>query len=54
MILYGLQDRSVSEMIEFFPWREIAEATLAEIPADEPEWRDLPEVLPVGFVVSPN
>ena len=31
-----------------------AEETLAEILADEPQWRELFEVLPVEFDVSPN
>jgi hypothetical protein len=53
-VLYALYDRSVDELIEFFVSQERAEETLAEILADEPQWRELFEVLPVEFDVSPN
>ena len=41
-------------LIEFFPSQEKAESTLAEILGDEPQWRELLEVLPVEFEVSQN
>lgn len=53
-VLYALRDRSVDELIEFFPSEEVADQTLAEILADEPEWCELLAVLPVKFEVSPN
>jgi len=54
VLLYALRDRSVDELIEFFPSREKAEETLAEILTDEPQWREQLDVLPVEFEVSRN
>jgi hypothetical protein len=31
MVLYAFRDRSVDELIEFFPSQEVADETLAEI-----------------------
>jgi hypothetical protein len=52
--LYALRDRSVGELVAFFPSRQKAEETLEEILSDEPQWRDQLDLLPVGFEVSPN
>lgn len=46
--------RPPDELIEFFPSQEKAETTLAEILSDEPQWRELFDVLPVYLDVSPN
>jgi hypothetical protein len=54
VLLYALRDRSVGELIELFPSRQKAEKTLEEILSDEPQWRELLDVLPVEFEVSPN
>jgi hypothetical protein len=54
VILFALRDQSVDELIEFFPSREKAEETLAEILVDEPQWRELLDVLPVELEVSTN
>lgn len=54
MLLYALRDRSVAELIEFFPSEEAAEETLVEILADEPQWRELLDMTLVEFEVSGN
>jgi hypothetical protein len=54
VLLYALRDRSLDELIGFFPSQEQAEATLVEILADEPQWRELLDVLPVYLDISPN
>lgn len=50
MIFYGLLDREIAEVIEFYPSREAAEAELREILADEPGWIAKLEVVAVDFV----
>ncbi|HEY8777319.1 MAG TPA: hypothetical protein VIM33_12685 [Gaiellaceae bacterium] len=52
--LYALYDRSVDELIEFFPSQETAEETVAETLADEPHWREVLDVILVEFADSPN
>jgi hypothetical protein len=54
VFLYALRDRSVDELIEFFPSQEAAERTLAEILADEPQWSELLDLIAVEFEVSAN
>jgi hypothetical protein len=53
-MLYALHHRSLDELIEFFPSQEKAETALAEILFDEPQWRELLDVVPVELEVSPN
>jgi hypothetical protein len=46
---YGLLDRDLDEVIEFYPSREAAERELAEILADEPGWVEKLEIVLVDF-----
>ncbi len=47
--VYGLLDHMIDEVIEFYPSREAAEAELAEILEDEPEWVTKLEVVFADF-----
>lgn len=49
MLFYGLLDRELAEVIEFYPSREAAEAELREILADEPGWVARLEIVLVDF-----
>jgi hypothetical protein len=46
---YGLLDRDLVEVIEFYPSREAAEKEFAEILADEPGWSTKLEVVQVDL-----
>jgi hypothetical protein len=54
MILWGLADYQVSEIIEVFVEREDAERMLRDCLSDEPEWAELLEVVPLELGVSAN
>jgi hypothetical protein len=46
-MLWGLADRFVDEVIEFYPSREQAQRALDNVLKDEPEWEGMLEVVPV-------
>lgn len=46
-MLWGLTDRFVGEVIQFYRSREQAERALRAVLADEPEWEGMMEVVPV-------
>jgi hypothetical protein len=50
MVLWGLADYFVDEIVEFYPSREAAEAALYGILRDEPEWHGMMAVLPVTLI----
>ncbi len=54
MVYYGVLDRRLGEVVEFFTSREGAETFIAECLADEPDWRDLLAVHVVEFETSAN
>ena len=54
MVLYGIADASVGEVIELYPTRERAEAVLAEVLGDEPDWREILWVMPVILGAEPS
>ena len=54
MIYYGVLDRRIGEVVEFFTSREGAEKFVAECLADEPEWRDVLAIHVVEFETSAN
>jgi hypothetical protein len=55
MVLWGLADFFVDEVIEFYPSREAAESALRDVLADEPDWEGMLAVLPVQlFEFCPN
>jgi hypothetical protein len=47
-MLWGLADRFVGEVIEFYGSREQAERALEAVLADEPDWAGMIEVVPLG------
>jgi hypothetical protein len=47
MLWWGIHDRSIERVIEFFVSRDGAEETLEEILGDEPEWASILEVVPL-------
>jgi hypothetical protein len=49
VLLYGLHDRQIERVVEWYTSREAAERELAVILADEPEWVELLEVVRVDF-----
>jgi hypothetical protein len=49
VVFYGLLDRRIAEVIEFYPAREPAERKLAEILADQPGWGEILEIVRVEF-----
>ena len=53
MLFYGLLDRELQEVIEFYPSKEAAEAELQEILGDEPGWVTKLEVVVVDFETPP-
>jgi hypothetical protein len=46
-MLWGLADRFVDEVIEFYGSREQAERALDDVLRDEPEWKGMIEVVAV-------
>ena len=54
MILYGVLDLRIRQVIEFFASRAGAETFLAECLADEPDWTDVLSVEVVEFEASSN
>lgn len=47
MLWWGIHDRSVRQVVEFFLSRDEAEETLEAILGDEPEWADILEIVPL-------
>lgn len=47
MLWWGIHDRSVKHVVEFFLSRDEAEETLEVILGDEPEWVSILEVVPL-------
>ncbi len=54
MVYYGVLDRQLGDVVEFFTSREGAERFIAECLADEPDWRDVLAVQLVEFETCPN
>jgi hypothetical protein len=54
MVFYGVLDRRIGDIIEFFRSRGEAERFIAECLADEPDWHDLLSVEAVEFMTSSN
>ena len=54
MVLYGVLDLRIREVIEFFASRRRAERFIADCLADEPGWRDILAVEVIEFETSPN
>ena len=53
MIFYGLADCFVNEVIDFYASRQEAEATLAQVIADQPEFERTLAVVSVDFGSTP-
>jgi hypothetical protein len=49
-VYWGLADYFVDEVIELYGSRALAERALREILTDEPDWKGMLEVVPVGFL----
>ena len=49
MLLYGLLDRQLERVVEFYVSREAVERERAVILADEPEWEAELEIVRVDF-----
>jgi hypothetical protein len=47
VLLYGLHDRQIERVVEWYTSREAAERELAIILNDEPEWVELLEIVRV-------
>jgi hypothetical protein len=47
-MLWGLADRFVDEVIEFYGSREQAERALRAVLEDEPDWAGMMQVVPVS------
>lgn len=47
MLLWGLSDHFVDELIQLYPSRAQAERALRTVLSDEPEWEGMLEVVPV-------
>jgi hypothetical protein len=54
VVFYGVVDRRLREVIEFFASRSGAETFIAECLADEPDWTDILTVEVVEFEASSN
>jgi hypothetical protein len=54
MVLYGVLDLRIREVIEFFASRSCAERFIAECLADEPDWSDILAIEVVRFETSSN
>jgi hypothetical protein len=54
VILYGIASSLSRDVDDFYPSREEAEATLAEIVADEPDLEGALWIEPVAFDLSSN
>ena len=49
MLLFGLHDRQLERIVDWYTSRERAEAGIAVILRDEPEWEVLLEIVSVDF-----
>jgi hypothetical protein len=49
VIVYGLADYKLAEIIEFYPSREAAEEALRQVVHDEPDWAEVLDVEGVEF-----
>jgi hypothetical protein len=49
VLLYGLHDRQIARVVEWYTSREAAERELAVILSDEPEWVEKLEIVRVDF-----
>ncbi|HZR95687.1 MAG TPA: hypothetical protein VFA56_08330 [Gaiellaceae bacterium] len=54
MLLYGLLDHSVAEVVEIYPTLDDAQAALDDCLRDEPEWHTILEVVALEYPVSAN
>lgn len=54
VLVYGIASRVSRDVDDFYPTRDEAEATLADILADEPELEGALWVEPVELDLSPN
>ena len=54
MVLYGVLDLRIREVIEFFASQARAERFIAECLADEPDWSDILAVEVIEFETSSN
>jgi hypothetical protein len=54
MVLYGVLDLRIRQLIELFASRSGAERFIAECLADEPDWSDVLAVQVIEFEASPN
>jgi hypothetical protein len=55
VMMWGLADFFVDEVVEFYPSREAAQRALENVLADEPSWEGMLAVLPVKlFEFCPN
>jgi hypothetical protein len=54
MILYGVLDLRIRQVIEFFASRAGAETFIAECLADEPDWSDALDVQVIELETSSN
>jgi hypothetical protein len=54
MVLYGILDVRIREVIEFFASQARAERFIAECLADEPDWSDILTVEAIEFETSLN
>jgi hypothetical protein len=52
LILYGVLDVGIREVIEFFASRSGAETFIKECLVDEPDWRDILAVEVIEFETS--
>ncbi len=53
MVFYGLADWQVNDVVEWFPTRKAAEATLAQVLRDEPDFEAILGVVRVDFASVP-
>ena len=49
MVWWGIHDRSIKQVVDFFASREEAEQTLQVILGDEPGWVSILEVVPLDL-----
>ena len=53
-MLWGLTDRFVDEVIEFYASREQAERALQAVLIDEPGWEGMIEIVPLPLPILPD
>jgi hypothetical protein len=53
VILYGLADDYLNEVVEFFPSRARAEDTLHQVLADEPDFESILHIVEVDLASEP-